>query len=326
MSEANEIFKKIRDVGIVPVIKLDKVSDAVPLAKALAAGGIPIAEITYRTAAAADSIRAVCKECPEMLVGAGTVTSVEQAKSAIAAGAKFVLAPGFDGEVVDYCLAQGIPMIPGVSGASQIEAAMTRGLKLVKLFPASVLGGPAMIKALGGPFPDMTFLPTGGVSTENLVEYAKLPNVLAVGGSWMVKPDMISSGRWDLITSESRKAELAIQGFSIAHVGINATESESAEKIAGMISLFGFPEIPGEKSIFNNKEFEVMRKNGRGKHGHVGIRTANVDRALAYLGACGFTPVEETATHIITDDKSSPLKFVYLLPEIGGFAFHLVRY
>lgn len=324
MSETTEILKKIRDIGILPVIKLDKVSDAVPLAKALAAGGIPAAEITYRTAAAEESIKAVAKACPEVLVGAGTVTSIEQAKSAIAAGAKFVLAPGFDPEVVDYCISKKVPMIPGVSSATQIEQAAKRGLKLVKLFPASVLGGPAMIKALGGPFPDMMFMPTGGVNTDNVVDYAKLPNVFAVGGSWMVKEDMINNGKWDLITEESRKAELAIQGFSFAHVGINATKAEDAEKIAGLIALFGFPQIPGEKSIFNNKEFEIMRKDGRGTCGHIGIRTANVDRAAAYLSQFGFKAVMETGKH--TGDENSPMKFVYLLPEIGGFAFHLVRY
>jgi len=324
MSEMNEIFRKIRDIGILPVIKLDKVSDAVPLAKALAAGGIPAAEITFRTAAAADSIKAVSKECPDILVGAGTVTSVEQAKAAISAGAKFILAPGFDPEVVDFCISKKVPMIPGVASSTQIQQAAKRGLKLVKLFPASVLGGPAMIKALGGPFPDMMFMPTGGVSTENVVEYAKLPNVLAVGGSWMVKSDLINAGKWDEITEESRKAEIAIQGFVFAHVGINATPKLSAEKIAETISVFGFPVIPGNSSIFNGKDFEIMRKDGMGTHGHIGIRCANVDRSLAYLAQFGFKPVVSTQKHIGSDD--SPLKVSYIEPEISGFAFHLVRY
>ncbi len=210
MTELSEIFKKIRDIGIMPVIKLDKAEDAVPLAKALSAGGIPLAEITYRSSAAEAAIKAVSKECPDMLVGAGTVTTVEQAKSAIAAGAKFVLAPGFDPAVVDYCISKKVPMIPGVSDASQVEAAIAKGLKVVKLFPASVVGGPDMLKALAGPFADMMFIPTGGVNTANVVDYAKLPNVLAVGGSWMVKTDLINAGKWDEITAACQEAVKAL--------------------------------------------------------------------------------------------------------------------
>lgn len=326
MTELSEIFKKIRDIGIMPVIKLDKAEDAVPLAKALSAGGIPLAEITYRSSAAEAAIKAVSKECPDMLVGAGTVTTVEQAKSAIAAGAKFVLAPGFDPAVVDYCISKKVPMIPGVSDASQVEAAIAKGLKVVKLFPASVVGGPDMLKALAGPFADMMFIPTGGVNTANVVDYAKLPNVLAVGGSWMVKTDLINAGKWDEITAACQEAVKALQGFKFAHMGMNASEDNSAEEISEKIAVFGLPSKPGNSSIFNATDIEIMRKNGRGVHGHVGIRCANVDRSIAYLAQFGFTPVEETMTHIIKDDPNSPLKFTYLLPEINGFAFHLVRY
>ncbi|QTQ14735.1 bifunctional 4-hydroxy-2-oxoglutarate aldolase/2-dehydro-3-deoxy-phosphogluconate aldolase [Treponema parvum] len=326
MTELPEIFKKIRDIGIMPVIKLDKAEDAVPLAKALSKGGIPMAEVTYRSSAAEASIKAMVKECPDMLVGAGTVTTVDQAKSAIAAGAKFVLAPGFDPAVVDYCLSKKVPMIPGISDASQVEAAIAKGLKVVKLFPASVVGGTSMLKALAGPFADMMFVPTGGINTENVVEYAKQPNVLAVGGSWMVKTDMINEGKWDEITADCKEAVKVMQGFKFAHMGMNATDENPAEAISEKIAVFGLPSKPGNSSIFNAADIEIMRKNGRGVHGHVGIRCANVDRSVAYLAQFGFKPVEETMTHISKDDPNSPLKFCYLLPEINGFAFHLVRY
>lgn len=185
-----EIYDAIGKAGIIPVIKLERVEDAVPLARALLEGGIPVAEVTFRTEAAAAGIAAIRRELPQMLVGAGTVLTTEQAAAAIESGAQFVVAPGSNGRVIEGVLAEGIPMIPGVATPSEIEAALERGLRVLKLFPAEVLGGIAMLKALSGPYPQVQFVPTGGISASNLKSYLQQKNVLAVGGSWMVQSDL----------------------------------------------------------------------------------------------------------------------------------------
>lgn len=185
-----EIYDAIGKAGIIPVIKLERVEDAVPLARALLEGGIPVAEVTFRTEAAAAGIAAIRRELPQMLVGAGTVLTTEQAAAAIGSGAQFVVAPGSNGRVIEGVLAADIPMIPGVATPSEIEAALERGLRVLKLFPAEVLGGIAMLKALAGPYPQVRFVPTGGISASNLKSYLQQKNVLAVGGSWMVQSDL----------------------------------------------------------------------------------------------------------------------------------------
>lgn len=185
-----EIYESIGKVGIIPVIRLERVEDAVPLARALLEGGIPVAEVTFRTEAAAAGIAAIRRELPQVLVGAGTVLTPDQAAAAVDAGAQFVVSPGSNGRVIERVLAAGIPMIPGVATPTEIEAALERGLQVLKLFPAEVLGGLAMLKALSGPYPQVKFIPTGGISGANLESYLRQKNVLAVGGSWMVQSDL----------------------------------------------------------------------------------------------------------------------------------------
>lgn len=190
MEKFAEIYNKIGEVGIIPVIKLNRVEDAIPLANALLAGGIPVAEVTFRTEAAAEGIALIRREVPQMLVGAGTVLSTEQAIAAVEAGAQFVVSPGSNGKIIDKVLDSGVVMIPGVATPTEIEAAMGRGLSVVKFFPAEALGGVAMLKALAGPYPQMKFVPTGGISAGNMQDYLQQKNVLAVGGSWMVQKDL----------------------------------------------------------------------------------------------------------------------------------------
>lgn len=315
---------QMRNIGVIPVVKIDDAAKAVPLAKALIAGGINCAEVTFRTAAAADAIAAISKACPNMLVGAGTVINVELAKKAIAAGSKFIVSPGFNPDVVDYCISQKVTIIPGVSSPSQIEAGLSKGLTTLKFFPAEQAGGVGMLSALGGPFPQVTFMPTGGINAKNVGDYAKLKNVLACGGSWMVKADMIDAENWDGITALCKEAMTAIHGFTFAHMGINAANEEKAMEAAKLFELFGLPMKVGNSSIFSNTDIEIMKKPGRGTYGHIGIKTYNVDRAVAYLKQFGFNPVMETAIYLGEKEKS-PLKVVYLDKEIGGFAIHLVR-
>lgn len=197
-----KIFDVIQKEKIVPVVKLEREEDALPLADALLKGGIRVAEITFRTGAAAGAIEILRKERPDMLVGAGTVLNMDQLSKAIDAGAQFVVAPGFNPRIVEACLSQGVPMIPGVNNPSLIEAAMEMGLEVLKFFPAELSGGIPMLKTLATVYP-VKFMPTGGLKESNMIDYLSLANVVACGGSWMVKPDLITSGNFEKITELS---------------------------------------------------------------------------------------------------------------------------
>lgn len=200
------LLERIHSIRIVPVIAIDDAAQAIPLAKALIAGGIPCAEITFRTAAAAESIAAISAEVPAMLVGAGTVLTREQADRAKDAGAAFAVSPGFNPHIVDYCGEIGLPIIPGCSSPSDMEQAIERGLKAVKFFPAEQAGGLPFLKAVAAPYTGLRFMPTGGIGPQNLAEYLSFSRVIACGGSWMAKPEMIAAGRFDEIAQLCRKA------------------------------------------------------------------------------------------------------------------------
>ena len=198
------------DYAVVPVVVLDDAEDAAPLAEALVKGGLPCAEVTFRTEAAEESIRIMSEKYPEMLVGAGTVLTTEQVDRAVAAGAKFIVSPGFDPEIVDYCMEKNIPVFPGCVSPSEVAQAVKRGLKVVKFFPAEQAGGLAMLKAMAAPYTMLKFMPTGGINTKNLKEYLGFSKILCCGGSWMVKGDMIKNKEFDRITEMTREAtELA---------------------------------------------------------------------------------------------------------------------
>lgn len=196
MSNMIEQFKKI---GIIPVVVLDDAKDAVPLAKALCEGGLPCAEVTFRTAAAEESIRAMSAAFPDMLIGAGSVLTKDQVDRAIAAGAKFIVSPGFDPEIVKYCLEKGMPITPGTETPSEMQQALAFGIKTVKFFPAEPSGGLNMIKAVGAALVDLTFMPTGGINAKNVRDYLAYDRIIACGGSWMVKKDLVAAGEFDKI-------------------------------------------------------------------------------------------------------------------------------
>ncbi|MCI9546406.1 MAG: bifunctional 4-hydroxy-2-oxoglutarate aldolase/2-dehydro-3-deoxy-phosphogluconate aldolase [Lachnospiraceae bacterium] len=202
----HEILEKIRKIGIVPVVALDDAKDALPLAEALQQGGLPCAEITFRTQAAEEAIRLISRECPEMLVGAGTVLTTEQADRAAAAGAEFLVSPGFNPRVVKHCVKKGILITPGCSTPSDIEQALENGLDVVKFFPAEPSGGLKMIQALAAPYGQVRFMPTGGIHPENAREYLRCSRVLACGGSWMVKSELVKTGAFDKIRQLSQEA------------------------------------------------------------------------------------------------------------------------
>ena len=317
------MISELYSIGLIPVIKIENPDDAVPLAKALIDGGLPAAEITFRTACAAEAIKNITEAFPEMLVGAGTVLTCEQVDAAIAAGSKFLVSPGLNPKVTSYCLSKGVPMLPGCSNPSDVEAALELGLKTVKFFPAEAAGGLKMLKAMAAPYGQLTFMPTGGINADNLLDYLKFNKIIACGGSFMVRDDLIRDKKWDEITALTRNAVKAMLGLEFVHIGINGESKDEAMKAAKLFELmFGMPVRETSKSVFAGDAFEFMNQKGPGTHGHIGIRTHFVDRAMAYFKRLGFEFDESSVTY---DEKSGKPKFVYFKDEVVGFAIHLVQ-
>ncbi|MFA5561845.1 MAG: bifunctional 4-hydroxy-2-oxoglutarate aldolase/2-dehydro-3-deoxy-phosphogluconate aldolase [Eubacteriales bacterium] len=317
-----EMEKKIYLMGLLPVIKITDPKTALPLAGALREGGLPAAEITFRTECAAEAIAAITKAYPDMLVGAGTVLSAAQADAAIAAGATFIVTPGFNPRVVTHCLERGVPIIPGCSSPSDIEAALELGLQTVKFFPAEAAGGLSMLKAMAAPYGQVRFMPTGGINPDNLLSYLKFDKILACGGSFMVAENLIAAGNYAAITELTRQAMKTMLGLEFLHLGINSANAEEALRSARLLErLFGMPVEEGNKSAFAGTAFEFMKSKGPGTMGHIGIRTNFADRAIAYFERQGFAFDDSTMT---TFDNGKP-KFIYFKDEIGGFAFHLIQ-
>ena len=202
----NEVLEKIQKIGIVPVVVLNDAKDAEPLAKALCNGGLPCAEVTFRTDAAEESIRIMSEKYPEMLVGAGTVLTTEQVDRAVAAGAKFIVSPGLNPKIVKYCVEKNIPITPGICTPREAEQAIENGLEVVKFFPAEPAGGLKMIKAMAAPYTGLKFMPTGGINATNVKEYLAYDKILACGGSWMVKGSLVEAGEFDKIEAMTKEA------------------------------------------------------------------------------------------------------------------------
>ena len=316
-----DILKQLSLIGIVPVIAIDDAADAVPLAKALCEGGLTCAEVTVRTAADAEAIAYMTKAFPYMLVGAGTVLTNEQVDRAVAAGAKFIVSPGLNPETVRHCQEIGIPVCPGTSNPSDIEVALSLGLKTVKFFPAEAAGGLKYIKSIAAPYVDVTFMPTGGISEKNLLDYLSFKKIICCGGSWMVPKDAIAAKDWDRIRSLVSSAVQLMLGLEIAHVGINSADEEEAMKTATLLcKMFGWPVKVGNSSIFAGTAVEVMKTPFRGTHGHIGIRTNFVERAKFFLENQGFEFDPSSASY-----KDGQLKAIYLKDEVAGFAVHIVQ-
>lgn len=315
------VFERLSVAAVVPVVVLDDVKDAVTTAKALLAGGVDVMEITFRTAAAADSIKAVAESCPDMLVGAGTVITLEQCKKAVECGAKFIVSPGFDEEVVRWCVENGVAVTPGCVTPTEIMAVMKLGLKVVKFFPAGVYGGLSAMKALSGPFGGIKFIPTGGVNGQNIGEFIAAPFIHAVGGSWVCPKADIAAGNFEKITGLCKEARSAALGFEVAHVGINCGSPAEAMAVCEELNeAFGLPVKEGNSSVFASSGIEVMKTKYLGSSGHIAIRTNSVTLAVAELEKNGFTCDMQTAKY-----KGERMTAVYLKNEIGGFAVHLLQ-
>ena len=315
------VLEKIQKLGVVPVVVLNHVEDAEPVARALCAGGLPVAEVTFRTDAAEESIRIMKQKFPEMLVGAGTILTIEQAQRAMDAGAEFIVSPGFNANVVKYCLEKGVPVTPGCNNPTAIEAALELGLDVLKFFPAEASGGLKAIKAMAAPYGNVKFMPTGGISEKNINDYLAFNKIIACGGSWMVSGDLVENKEFDKIEELTRQAVMTVLGFELKHVGINCECEQEADKTADFFAkAFGFAKKEGNSSVFAGSYIEALKTPYLGAKGHIAIGTNNIDRAVSYLSVLGIDVDMETAKY-----KDGKLTAVYLKEELAGFALHLLQ-
>ena len=318
----NPVVERVYEIGIIPVIAFNSVDEAVPLCKALVAGGLPAAEVTFRTACAEECIKKIHDEVPEMLLGAGTVLTTDQADRAMAAGASFIVAPGFDPNVTKHVMDKGGLMMPGTSTPGEMQQAMNLGCEALKFFPAEANGGVNMLKNIGGALKTAKWMCTGGINAKNVNDYLGYDQIFAVGGTWMCKSDKIKAGAWDEITAMCKEAVDTMLGLELGHIGINCADDTEAMKTAETLgSLLSMAVKPGNSSIFvGNKEFEIMKKPGRGTHGHIAIKTNNVDRAIFHLSNRGVKFDMDSKTV-----KNGKTTAIYMADELAGFAIHLVQ-
>ena len=316
-----DIMQQLGLCGIVPVAVIENAENAAPTASAMARGGINSIEITMRTAAALDAMEQVALNCPETIVGAGTVLNLEAEKKCLDKGAKFIVSPGFNAEMCEYSLKNNIPYLPGCVTPTEIMQALEYGLKTVKSFPANVYGGLKGMKALAAPFVGLKFMPTGGVNAENVSEYLAADFIHAVGGSWVCTKQDISAGNYDKIEALCREATTNAMGFQVVHVGINTPDEKAAEDVSRLFGdAFGFALKNGNSSIFASSGIEVMKTMFRGDNGHIAVKTVNVERAVAYLEARGFKADPSSFKF-----KNGVQTVAYLEANFGGFAVHLVK-
>ncbi|MDD5018339.1 MAG: bifunctional 4-hydroxy-2-oxoglutarate aldolase/2-dehydro-3-deoxy-phosphogluconate aldolase [Eubacteriales bacterium] len=318
----SNVMEKIGQMGLVPVVVIENEDDALDAAKAMMDGGLPIMEITLRTAAGIPSIRKIKQAYPEILLGAGTVLNVESAIQAVEAGAEFIVSPGFNDGLVKWCIDNGIAVTPGCVTPTEIEHAQSFGLNILKFFPANVYGGIDGCKALHGPYGMVRFIPTGGISTANLADYADKEFIHAAGGGWLCKTEYIKAGRFDAITKNVVESINILLGFELAHIGINQDTAENSLKVTKQFAeAFGFVPKEGSSSNFAGMGIEVNKEKGPGNMGHIAIRTNSIERAVYYLSEKGFAVDWSTRK----GPQGKRPAAVYLKDEFGGFAIHLLQ-
>ena len=316
-----DFLDKLSLAGLVPVIAINDAEDAVPLCKALSDGGLPVAEITFRTAAAEESIRRVHEALPDVLLCAGTVLTTEQVDRAVNAGAAAIVSPGLNPEVVKYCISKNIPVCPGTANPSDIEVALSLGLKAVKVFPAEAIGGIKLIKSMAAPYGDMKFMPTGGVNENNMLDYLSFNKILCCGGSWMVPKDAVEAKDWARITALTRSAVTKMLGLELKSVGINCENGDKALEAAKCLSaLMGWEICDGESSTFCGKSFELLKQPGRGANGQITIACNSIARARWHLERRGFAFDDDSAVCC-----KGKLNSIFLKIDIGGFAICLTQ-
>jgi len=319
--EQGKTVTQLRKSGVIPVVKVTAPSQAIAVADALNAGGLPIVEIAFRSDAAEEGLRQIRKKRPDLTVGAGTILTREQAERALDAGAHFMVTPGFNPTIAEFCARQDISFMPGVNTPGEIEQAMELGLLMLKFFPAKTSGDVSAIKAFQSVYPSTEFIPMGGVNTDNLSAYLRLFNCPAVGGTWIAPSDLVDAENYDEITRRATEALDLAAGFDLAHLGINADSSAEAGKIAEELSMiFGFPVREGSSSVFAGSGFEVMNQRGLGTNGHIAIHTNKIDVAIGLLEQRGIAISPETVK-----EAHGRTRAVYLQPEVAGFALHLLQ-
>ncbi len=317
----NNVLKKIGDIGLVPVVVIDNANLAMPAAKALIDGGLDIMEITMRTEQGITAIKKVKEAYPDMLIGAGTVLSIEKAKESVDAGAEFIVSPGLNLELVEWCQNKKVAITPGAVTPTEIQQALKFNLTILKFFPGNIFGGIEGCKALYGPYRMVKFIPTGGVNKENLAEFASKPYIHAIGGSWLCKPADINNKNFGKITRIVKESIDILLGFELAHIGINTESEKESLAIAKMFTdTFGFNLKKGNSSNFSGTGIEVNKSKGPGTMGHIAIKTNSIARAAYYLGKKGYKV--DWSTRKGTEQK---IVTVYLENEIGGFAVHLLQ-
>ncbi len=316
--------QKLHEMGLVPVVKLDRATDALPLADALIAGGLPCAEITFRTDAAGESIRLIRKNRPDMLVGAGTVLTLEQLTQAADAGAQFIVSPGLNPKIVSAAKEMGLPVYPGCATPGEVEAAMELGLDTVKFFPAEAAGGIPMLSSLAAPYGKIKFMPTGGIDASNLNKYLALPNVIACGGSFMVKGEWLKSGNWEAVKEATEGAVKTMLGLEMGHFAIMAKDKDDLSASANALgTLLCLPATinPDGRGAMVGGAFEVLNSKEEGLYPHAAILTVSPARAKAWLTRRGYKFREETCQY----DEKGELKVVYLDGEWCGIRLHLLK-
>lgn len=318
----NNIQDSYERTGILPVINIPEIELAVPVAKALIDGGLNAIEITLRSGCSLEAIEEIKKAYPKMIVGAGTVLSEKQVDDALSAGADYIVSPGYDEELVDYCIKLKVPIVPGCSSPSEIQRAVKKGLKVLKFFPGELGGGVEAIKLLSGPFPGVKFLPTGGINYGNLGQYLACDKVIACGGSYMATSEQIKNHKFEEITENCKKAVAISLGFELAHIGVNNDSEQEAEKGAEDLGkIFGLTVKKGNSSIFAGTAVEMMKMKFYGDKGHIGFRTNSVKRALAWFEDSGIEINEESIRY----DGKGELVSAYIKQQVNGFAVHVVR-
>jgi len=311
---------QIRLAGIVPVAVFLDANDAVPAVEAILAGGLNIIEITLRTEAAIQAIRNVSNVYPDVLIGAGTVLTLEKCQEALDAGAKFIVSPGFNEKIVAWCVDKNIPITPGCVTPTEIETALSYGINIVKFFPADIFGGVKACKSLYGPYRlmNISFIPTGGINNDNLSEYADKPFIHAVGGSWLCPSSAVVDQKFDLITRIVSSAIDIMLGFTIDHMGINfVCNSETKNKVSKIIQDLNIP-INEEINLYSREL--TTNLSYKDEHGYIALQTNNIDRAIYYLSKRGFRVNEATAKY-----DNDIMISVFLEDSIVGFSILLLQ-
>lgn len=279
-----DVIKRIGQAGLVPVVVLENAKDAVPVAKAILRGGIDVMEITFRTDAAAEAIAAVAAEYPDMILGAGTVVSTEQCELAVKAGASFIVTPGYNEEVVSWCLERGVAVIPGCVTPGEIIKARAQGLKVLKFFPSNVYGGLSAMKSLTGPFPDVSFIPTGGIRQEDLGEYGAAPFVHAVGGSWLCPQESIAKGDYDEIFYRCEEGILALLNYELDSARITCDTEQKTSLLSQLIvaaTRFGL--VHGKSRTAPPPRIEAVHSDAPDDKGYMCMRSNKLECAVVDL-------------------------------------------